>query len=168
MRVAALLVLASLLVGCEIDRRSSWSAFDQRPAVNGLIDGWHAAAASGDFEGYFGRMTADAVFLGTDASERWEREDFESFARPYFDGVEAWTYRPRDRFLAFDGDGRTGWFDELLDHARYGELRGTGVVRRGSDGRWRMAHYSLTFTVPNEAAPRVVEIIRPILSEGDR
>lgn len=159
-----LLFLCGIGSGCAIERGASWEAFDQRPVVHAVIDGWHTAAASGDFGGYFSRMTGDAVFLGTDATERWTRAEFEDFARPYFDGVEAWTYRPRDRFLMFDGDGRTGWFDELLDHDRYGELRGTGVVRRTHEG-WRIAHYSLTFTVPNDVAPRVVEIIRPILSE---
>lgn len=150
--------------GCVVDR-ASWTAFDERPRVDAVIDAWHDAAAHGDFNRYFSLMTDDAVFLGTDATERWGREAFEDFARPYFDGVEAWTYRPRDRHLAFTPDGRTGWFDELLDHAKYGELRGTGVVRRGGDGKWRIAHYSLTFTVPNEAAPRVVEDVRPYLKK---
>ena len=159
------LMTVLMMSGCTIERGSSWTAYDQRPAVHGMIDAWHGAAASGDFAAYFSRMTDDAVFLGTDATERWGRAEFEDFARPYFDGVEAWTYVPRDRSLIFDGDGRTGWFDELLDHDRYGELRGTGVVRRGSDGGWKIAHYSLTFTVPNDAAPKVVEVIRPFLSE---
>ncbi len=163
-RVFASCLICAVGSGCAIDRRASWTAFDQRPEVDGVIDAWHAAAAEGDFDGYFSRMTGDAVFLGTDAGERWTRAEFEGFARPHFDGVEAWTYSPRDRFLVFDADGRTGWFDELLDHDRYGELRGTGVVVR-THGGWMIAHYSLTFTVPNDAAPRVVEIIRPFLSE---
>ena len=53
----------------------------------------------------------------------------------------------------------------MLDHAKYGELRGTGVVRRDGRGHWRVAHYSLTFTVPNELAPRVVDLIRSDASE---
>ena len=151
--------LAGFAVGCTVER-ASWAAVDERARASAVIDAWHAAAAAGDFDGYFGLMTPDAVFLGTDATERWDRTAFEAFARPYFDGVEAWTYRPRDRHLMFSGDGRTGWFDEMLDHERYGELRGTGVVRRDGQGRWKIAHYSLTFTVPNELAPRIVEIIR--------
>lgn len=163
MRLTVLLVCVVWMGGCAIDRRASWGAFEQRPEVDAVIDAWHGAAASGDFDGYFSLMTGDAVFLGTDATERWTRGEFEAFARPYFDGVEAWTYRPRDRFVMFDGDGRTGWFDELLDHDRYGELRGTGVVRR-THGGWKIVHYSLTFVVPNEVAPRVVEVIRPTLT----
>lgn len=147
-----------LVAGCAV-QRASWVEVDERGRVSAEIDAWHAAAASGDFGAYFGRMTRDAVFLGTDAGERWTRAEFEAFARPYFNGVEAWTYRPRDRRLMFSADGRTGWFDELLDHDRYGELRGTGVVRRDERGAWRIAHYSLTFTVPNEVAGRVVEVI---------
>lgn len=145
--------------GC-VTQRASWVEHDERPRVNAAIDAWHDAAAHGDFDAYFGLMTADAVFLGTDATERWGREEFEDFARPYFDGVEAWTYRPRDRRMGFTPDGRTGWFDEILDHDRYGVLRGTGVVRAGADRRWRIAQYSLTFLVPNDDAPAVVDLIR--------
>lgn len=144
--------------GCAV-QRPSWVEVDERGRVSAAVDAWHDAAARGDFAGYFGRMTPDAVFLGTDATERWERPEFEAFARSYFDGVEAWTYVPRERRMSFSGDGRMGWFDELLDHDRYGELRGTGVVRRDGRGVWRIAHYSLTFTVPNEVAPGVVDLI---------
>jgi ketosteroid isomerase-like protein len=155
----AIAVVAGLLgLGCAstVDRGGVADA----GGVGAVVDAWHAAAAAGDFHAYFGRMTDDAVFLGTDASERWGRAAFEDFARPHFDGVEAWTYRPRDRHVAFSGDGRTAWFDEMLDHDRYGELRGTGVLRRGDDGGWRIAHYSLTFTVPNDRAAEVVGVIR--------
>tara|TARA_R110000782_G_scaffold124058_5_gene215560 strand:- start:1357 stop:1869 length:513 start_codon:yes stop_codon:yes gene_type:complete len=162
--VAAATMGAVVAGGCAT-QRASWVEMDERGRASAVIDAWHAAAARGDFEGYFSRMTPDAVFLGTDATERWGRAAFEDFARPYFDGVEAWTYLPRDRHLMFSGDGRTGWFDEMLDHAKYGELRGTGVVRRDGRGHWRVAHYSLTFTVPNELAPRVVDLIRSDASE---
>lgn len=166
--VAAGCVLGGCVLGGCTVQRNSWPASDERGRVSETIDAWHGAAARGDFAGYFGRMTEDAVFLGTDATERWGRAAFEDFARPHFDGVEAWTYRPRDRHLAFSPDGRTGWFDELLDHDRYGELRGTGVVRRDGRGVWRIAHYSLTFTVPNEAAPGVVELVRGSRAAGTR
>lgn len=157
-RLGMMLVVCVLLGGCAV-QRGSWVAADERPKVEQTIDAWHDAAARGDFHAYFSRMTRDAVFLGTDATERWTRPEFEAFARPYFDGVEAWTYRPRDRHLMFSPDGRTGWFDELLDHDRYGELRGTGVLRRDERGAWRIAHYSLTFTIPNDAAAEVVRVV---------
>ena len=84
---------------------------------------------------------------------------FRVFAEPYFDGVEAWTYHPVSRSVAFGPDGAVAWFDELLDNASYGRVRGSGVLLR-EDGRWRVAQYVLSFTVPNDAAADVVDRIR--------
>jgi hypothetical protein len=128
--------------------------------VGDMVDAWHAAAAQGQFDAYFSRMTRDAVFLGTDASERWTFDAFREFARPHFDGVEAWTYRPTTRFIASDPD-RPGvaWFDEILVSEKYGTCRGTGVavLDRGS---WKIAHYSLTFPMPNELAGEMTAEIK--------
>lgn len=33
-------------------------------SINALLDGYHAAAAIGDFEGYFGAMHPEGRFLG--------------------------------------------------------------------------------------------------------
>ena len=130
-----------------------------RAAVDAVLEALHAAAAAGDGPTYFDLFTADAVFLGTDATERWPMDAFRVFAEPYFDGVEAWTYHPVSRSVAFGPDGAVAWFDELLDNASYGRVRGSGVLLR-EDGRWRVAQYVLSFTVPNDAAADVVERIR--------
>lgn len=126
--------------------------------IDDALAGWHDAASVGDFDAYFGAMTDDAVFLGTDASERWTKPEFMGYAREPFSDGEGWTYRPRQRHVAFSADGRTAWADEVLDHDRYGVLRGTAVLELvGHD--WKIAHYSLTFLVPNDKAARVVEVI---------
>jgi len=51
----------------------STSALADKPvvAINSLIDGLHKDAAAARFENYFERYTDDAVFLGTDKTERW-------------------------------------------------------------------------------------------------
>ena len=36
-----------------------------------LLDGLHQDAHEGNFQAYFARYTSDAVFLGTDKTERW-------------------------------------------------------------------------------------------------
>ncbi|MEL7472142.1 MAG: nuclear transport factor 2 family protein [Planctomycetota bacterium] len=131
--------------------------------LQGLVDAWHRAAATGDFDAYFGRMTEDAVFLGTDATERWVGVEFRDFARPYFDGPTAygdgaWTYEPLERFVSVSNRGDVAWFDELLRNEKYGVCRGTGVLVRGRVG-WKIAHYSLSFMVPNEVAGDVVDVI---------
>ena len=127
-----------------------------------LLSLWHRAAAKGDFNGYFGRMTKNAVFLGTDKTERWSRAEFEAYARPHFDGVHAWTYEQRETNLIVGPgeDPDVVWFDEILFSEKYGFCRGTGVAERGSDGRWRIAHYSLSLLVPNSVSGDVVDLIR--------
>ena len=132
--------------------------------IHDLFDTWHAAAAAGDYDAYFGRMTKDAVFLGTDQTERWVGDEFRDWARPHFDGEEAWTYHPTDRHIAF-GPGGTGsgvaWIDETLTHDRYGTLRGTGIaVYTERADRWSITHYSMTFLVPNDIACEVVARIK--------
>ena len=43
----------------------------QKSKINGVLDQWHIAAAQANFDKYFGLMTDDAVFIGTDATENW-------------------------------------------------------------------------------------------------
>jgi len=49
------------------------------------------------------------------------------------------------------------WFDELLD-TWMGACRGSGVLRKTSDG-WKIAHYNLALTVPNEKMNQVIDVI---------
>ena len=148
------------LVGAHV---AAGARADTRAEINRVIDSWHRAAATGDLDEYAARMTAGAVFLGTEEPERWVGREFIEFAEPYFDGPTAygegaWTYEPRERWVTVSGD--TAWFDERLTHDRYGKCRGTGVLVLGDDGAWRIAHYSLSFPVPNAVAGEVIEIIR--------
>jgi len=127
-------------------------------AVDALLDDWHAAAGEADGERYFAHFAPDGVFLGTDAHERWTVEAFRDYAHPHFSEGRGWTYRPSDRHVIFSDDGRFAWFDERLHSDKYGALRGTGVLRK-IDGRFRLAHYNMTFTIPNEISGEVVALI---------
>ena len=128
-------------------------------AVNRVIDDWHHAASVADENTYFGHMSPDAVFLGTDATERWDVASFRAFAHPYFAAGKAWTFGPRNRHVTISPDGHTAWFDELLDSASYGECRGSGVLRQAG-GEWKIAQYNLSIPIPNALAKQVVEEIR--------
>lgn len=140
---------------------------DQHAAIGAVIDDWHDAAAQADEARYLGHFSEDAVFMGTDATERWTLAEFGEYVRKYFpDRIEngqtkqgGWTYLPHDRFITLAADGQVAWFDEQLTNEGYGELRGTGVLRL-EDERWRLAHYSMTFTVPNGIGKTVVRTIR--------
>jgi len=125
-------------------------------AINQLIDGLHQDAAEARFDSYFGRFSSDAVFMGTDRSERWSIAEFKAYAKPIFDVGQGWRYEVVERNLSGVTDIR--WFDEILFNQKYGYCRGTGVVRRTGDG-WEIANYSLTFLVPNEAASSVGKLI---------
>lgn len=121
-----------------------------------FLDAWHAAASVADEEGYLGRIAEDGVYLGTDATERWDKAAFSAYVRPYFAQGRGWTYRPSNRHVAVEGN--LAWFDELLTNQGYGQLRGTGVAR-WRDGRWELLQYDLHFTVPNDSAREVVEVL---------
>lgn len=138
--------------------RAAVSATDER-AIGLVLDDFHAAAAAADFARYFGHFTRDAVFLGTDATERWTVQDFEAYARPYFRPGGGWTYRPRDRHVTVAAGGRFAFFDELLDNDALGVCRGSGVMVREGEV-WKVAQYDLSIPIPNERADSVVKIIR--------
>ena len=104
-------------------------------------------------------MTADMIFLGTDATERWNKKGFELYAMEFFRRGRGWTYRPLDRHVFFGPGPDTAWFDERLSNEKYGECRGTGVLVKTGAG-WRIAQYNLTIPIPNEIARDVVDMIR--------
>ena len=123
-----------------------------------VLDDLHLAASEADEERYFDHYTEGAVFLGTDASERWSVEQFRAYAQPHFSAGKGWTYKATERHLRFSPDGRTAWFDERLHNEKYGEVRGSGVLLY--DGRWRVAQYNLSFPIPNGIALDVIKMIQ--------
>ncbi len=124
-----------------------------------MLDDVHAAAAAADSERYFSHFSERAVFLGTDPTERWPLAEFRAWAAPYFERGSAWTYRAVERHVDVAPGGEVGWFDEVVRNETYGDLRGTGVVVL-EGGEWRLAQYNLTFTIPNEDAKAVLDLIR--------
>ncbi|KQY93171.1 hypothetical protein ASD25_18255 [Brevundimonas sp. Root1423] len=127
-----------------------------------VLDTLHREASEADGAAYFDLFTADATYIGTDLTERWSIAEFRAYAEPYFNRGQGWTYTPRSRSLTLAPlDCRcVVWFDEALDSASYGTSRGTGVLVRGDDGRWRVALYALTFPIPNALARDMTARIR--------
>ena len=128
-------------------------------AVAGVLDYWHDAAAKADEARYFGHFTADAVFLGTDDSERWSVGDFKAYAHPHFAKGKAWTLRPSDRHVSIGPDGKTAWFDEKVLSPAYGPSRGSGVLLL-QGGRWRIAQYNLAVPIPNALLGKVAAMVK--------
>lgn len=160
MRRSIALAAEMTLAGGLLSMLPSCGTLADAADIHAVMTTWHEAAATGDLDAYTSRMTDDVVFLGTDKTERWVGEEFIAFCEPYFDGPKpygegAWTYEPIERHVAFDTANRTAWVDEWLHNASYGNCRGTGVLVREGGG-WKIAHYSLTFLVPNAVAKDLV------------
>ncbi|WP_224242940.1 nuclear transport factor 2 family protein [Hyalangium gracile] len=128
------------------------NAADPRPAIAAVLDDWHKAAAEADEARYFGHFTADGVFLGTDATERWTRDAFRAWARPFFARGKAWSFRSVSRNIALSRDGTVAWFDEALDTPNMGPCRGSGVLVKEAGG-WKIAQYNLSVPIPNALMP---------------
>lgn len=119
-----------------------------RAEIDAVLDSFHAAAGRADEASLFERFAPDGVFLGTDATERWDAQAFRAYVHERFAKGAGWTMTSVRRAVTVRGD--VAWFDEDLAHARCGGLRGSGVLVRGLDGAWRIALYDLAVTVPNE------------------
>ncbi|PZX95044.1 hypothetical protein DOS84_00295 [Flavobacterium aquariorum] len=129
---------------------------DEKEQVNRTLDAWHKAAAEANAKVYFGMMTDDAIYIGTDPTENWDLKAFKAFAKPYFDRGKAWDFKALERHIYFDKSGKLAWFDELLN-TQMKICRGSGVlVKIGKE--WKIKHYVLSMTVPNENTNEVVKI----------
>jgi len=135
---------------------------NDQSAVAAVLDDWHKAAAAADGERYFGHFAADAVMFGTDATERWSRDEFRVWAKPHFAKGKGWTFKAVKRHVSFSKDGTVAWFDESLDTMNLGPCRGTGVLVLDGN-QWKLAQYSLSVPIPNEVFDDVKKIIEAAL-----
>lgn len=131
-------------------------AAQEKSNIDKVLTQWHQAAAEANFDKYFSLMTKDGVFIGTDATENWQNDDFREFSKPYFDRGQAWNFTTLERNIYTDENSKTAWFDELLD-TQMGICRGSGVLQKTKDG-WKITHYVLSVTVPNENVEEVTQL----------
>lgn len=128
--------------------------------INQTLDAWHKAAAEVKFDAYFAALADDAIYIGTDATENWTKPAFKVWAKPYFDKKTTWSFKALERHIFFDKSGKIAWFDELLD-TQMKICRGSGVlVKVGNE--WKIQHYVLSMTVPNDEVDAVTKIKAPI------
>jgi hypothetical protein len=134
------------------------------PEIDRFLSAWHRAAAVADAATYFGSLAPGAVFLGTDARERWTKEEFQKWAAPYFQRPSAWTFQASRRQIYLSADGRTAWFDEDLVSPHYWPCRGSGVLEKIA-GCWRIRQYNLAFTIPNEVTGTIKGLVETALAK---
>lgn len=128
----------------------SGTAFSQADTltIHKLIDDWHLAATKADADAYFGAIADNGIFIGTDATERWNKNQFLAFAKPHFDKGKAWDFKAYGRSVHVSNDGRFAWFSELLT-TWMGVCRGSGILEKTPQG-WKIQQYHLSVTVPND------------------
>lgn len=129
-------------------------------SINLLLDHWHRAAAAANFDNYFNAMSEESIFIGTDATENWDKKAFMAYAKPHFDKGKAWSFTPLERHIFFSKDGKTAWFDELLN-TQMKICRGSGVLVKENKA-WKIKHYVLSMTIPNDTTDEVIKIKAPI------
>ena len=130
----------------------------QKQSINRLLDNWHKAAADADLENYFNKMSDDAIYLGTDASERWTKDEFYKFCKPYFNKGKAWDFKPSNRHIYFSDDMKISWFEETLD-TWMGNCRGSGILVF-KENNWKIKHYNLAVAVPNDVVKDYVKLLK--------
>ena len=121
-----------------------------------LLDNWHKAAAEANFDAYFSAMDNESIFIGTDANEKWDKQEFMAFAKPYFDKGKAWSFSVLERAIYFDKSAKIAWFDELLD-TQMKICRGSGILIK-EEKQWKIKQYVLSMTIPNENVEEVIKI----------
>lgn len=123
--------------------------------INLTLNNWHKAAAEADFDTYFNVMADESVFIGTDATENWNKKEFMAFSKPYFDKGKAWSFTSLERNIYFSKDGKTAWFDELLN-TQMKICRGSGILIK-ENKKWKIKHYVLSMTIPNGNTNEVIK-----------
>jgi hypothetical protein len=124
--------------------------------IGAMLDSFNAAAARSDYDGYFSFYTDDAIFIGTDATEHWDKPAFMVWAKPYFDKKTTWNFTSLERHIFFGNHADIAWFDELLN-TQMKICRGSGVVVK-KDNVWKVQQYVLSTTIPNSLIDTVVSL----------
>jgi uncharacterized protein YihD (DUF1040 family) len=155
MKKIIVVIIGLVLIGCK--SKQATNQINKESEINLVLNNWHKAAAEANFNNYFNAMTDDAIFIGTDATENWNKPAFIQFAKPYFDKGKAWSFSTLERNIYFSSDKKTAWFDELLN-TQMKICRGSGVLVVDKNENWKIKQYVLSMTIPNDHTDEVVKI----------
>jgi hypothetical protein len=153
--------LILFVLGFSLFSAQSKTPFEkEKTEISTMLDAFNVAAAKADYTGYFNFFADESTFIGTDATEIWNKKEFMVWAKPHFDKKKTWNFKALKRNIYFSKDGKLAWFDELLD-TQMKICRGSGVVEK-INGNWKVKQYVLSVTVPNEVVDKVVVEKAPI------
>jgi hypothetical protein len=146
------------IIGITDTRRTNNCKAEPKYVINEMIDNWHKAAANADENLFFGSMAEDCIYIGTDKSERWLRDELKAWSAEFFERDKAWDFEPIERDVYLSDDGKLAWFNETLD-TWMGVCRSSGVVALVG-GEWKLKQYHLSVTVPNDVVKDFIELVK--------
>jgi ketosteroid isomerase-like protein len=150
------LLMVLVLLGIQVNFAA---IANDKKLIEKTLNDFHQAAADAEAKPYFSFLTDEAIFLGTDASERWTKTDFKAFVVPYFSKGRGWLYTPVQQNISILASKEVAFFDELLHSASYGTCRGSGVLVKTEHG-WKISQYNLSIPMPNGLAKALVKQIK--------
>jgi hypothetical protein len=101
-------------------------------------------------------MTENGIYLGTDKTEKWTRDEMKEWSKEYFERESAWAFTVIGREVSLSKDGKTAWFNEKLD-TWMGVCKGTGVLVKQESG-WKIALFDLSVTVDNDNIQEFIQL----------
>jgi len=128
--------------------------FTTKEDINTIVSDWHDNAKNANFNDYFNRISNAGFYIGTDQTEIWTKQEFQTFSKPYFDKKNTWDFKTIKRNVFLSKDKNTAWFNELLD-TWMGTCRGSGILEL-ENGVWRIKQYVLSVTIPNTKIKKVI------------
>jgi hypothetical protein len=159
-KITTILFLAIATFACtQKELKTEQTTFDadeEKKEINMMLDSFNLAAAQANFDTYFSFYSPDAIFTGTDATERWDKNKFMAYAKPHFDKGRAWSFTALERNIYFSKSGELAWFDELLN-TQMKICRGSGVLEKQGNN-WKLKQYILSTTIPNPIMDEVVKM----------
>ncbi len=122
---------------------------DSEKKINLMLDAWHNAAATADEDIFFGSMTENCIYLGTDKTERWKRDELKKWSEKYFQRDKAWAFTSIERQIRIGKKGNYAWFNETLN-TQMGVCRGSGVLVKDKKKGWLLEQYNLAVLIDND------------------
>ena len=132
--------------------------------VESVLNNLHLYASEANSEKYIDLFANDAVFFGTDISERWNKNEFDKYATDRMSTGTGWTYFMKERNIYFSDNVKTAWFDEILTSKNYGDFRGTGALKI-ENNKWKIVQYNLLLPIPNHLLKKYASEIKSFYSK---
>ena len=155
--------MRNIIVVVGILTLSSCTKIDSKKKINNVLDSLHYLASVADQKKYIDLFSENAVFFGTDISERWSKNEFNRYVKSRFDTGTGWTYKSISRNIFISNNKKVAWFDEILYNKKYGEFRGTGVLTVESE-KWKISQYNLLLPIPNDFLQKYANEIKKYYS----